>query len=63
MASAYRAAGELGERVRELEAEAEFLRAAIAEHRAAVVMGARNDYDVNDADEALWCVLCGEAGE
>lgn len=49
--------------MRELEAEAEFLRAAIAEHRAAVVMGARNDYDVNDADEALWCVLCGEAGE
>jgi hypothetical protein len=35
-------------------AEVERLREAIREHHAQILMGARDDHDLNQADEALW---------
>lgn len=37
-----------------LRDENEKLREAVAEHQAAILMGARTGYDVGDADEVLW---------
>ena len=39
------------------------LEAAIAEHRAEILMGGKHQFDVNEADEKLWRLITPAADE